>query len=387
MNTPKLHPHLLAATLLALVLTAGCSQAPAAAPASSAGGAPEAALTEGTTGASSTNSDTPPALPFEGQTLRVMTHDSFAASDAVLATFEAQTGAKLQILQSGDAGSTVNKAVLALDAPLADVLYGVDNTFLSRALEAGIFEPYQAPALASVSADLKLDPANGALPVDYADVCLNYDRTWFEARDLAPPERLEDLAKPAYKGLLVVQNPATSSPGLAFLITTVARVGEDGYLDYWRSLVENDLLVVNDWETAWNTEFSGGPGGGTRPIVVSYASSPAFEVLYGANVTEPSTAAVTADGACFRQVEYVGILQGTQQRALAEAWVDFMLSPVFQRDMPTQMFVFPVVPDAPLEDVFQRLLVVPRRTANVGPADIAAHRERWIREWTAAVLR
>jgi thiamine transport system substrate-binding protein len=335
--------------------------------------------------AASAEAEQATALPGAGQTLRLMTHDSFAVSDEVLAEFEAQTGAKVQVLESGDAGSALNKAILAGDTPLADVFYGVDNTFLGRALDEGIFEPYTPAALARIPEAFQVDPTHHALPVDYGDVCLNVDRRWFEAHDLAPPAALDDLLEPAYRGLTVVESPVTSSPGLAFLLVTIAGYGEAGYLDYWRDLLANDTLVVNDWETAYNAEFSGGPGQGTRPIVVSYASSPAFEVLYGENVTEPGSAAITADGSCFRQIELVGILAGTPRRALAERWVDFMLAERFQADLPGQMFVFPVLPGVPVDPVFTRFLATPANPVALSPAEIAAGRERWLKAWTEAV--
>jgi thiamine transport system substrate-binding protein len=330
---------------------------------------------------------TPGPGPFAGRTLEVMTHDSFAVSDAVLDAFQRETGARVQVLESGDAGSMLNKAILAKGAPLADVLYGVDNSFLSRALAEDIFEPYAPAALFWLPAELWQDPAQGAVPIDYADVCLNVDTAWFAEHGLAPPGDLDDLTDPAYRELLVVQNPAMSSPGMAFLLTTVAHAGEAGYLDYWRRLMANGTEIVNDWETAYNVSFSGGPGQGTRPIVVSYSSSPAFEVLYGEDVTEPGTAAVTADGSCFRQVEYAGILAGTAERELAERWIDFMLSPAFQADMPAQMFVFPVLPGVELGEVFDRFLVEPEVPAALPPEAIAAGRERWLRAWTEAILR
>lgn len=320
------------------------------------------------------------------RTLTVMTHDSFAASDNVIAAFEQANNVKVRFLKSGDAGTALNKAILSKDNPLADVLYGVDNTFLSRALTEGIYEPYNSPALANIPAEFKLDPQNQALPVDYGDVCLNYDKTYFADQKLAPPQNLEDLAKPAYKGLLVVENPATSSPGLAFLLTTIAHFGPDKYLDYWKSLKANNVKVVNDWETAYNTEFS--RAGGTRPIVLSYNSSPPFEVIYATKpISEPLSAAIVTDDTCFRQVEFVGILKGTKNRDLAEKWVDFMLSVPFQEDMPLQMFVFPVIPQAKLSDAFTKYLAIPQKTAVVSPADIAANREKWLQDWTAAVLR
>jgi thiamine transport system substrate-binding protein len=205
---------------------------------------------------------------------------------------------------------------------------------------------------------------------------------------LPPPQALEDLLKPEYKGLLVVQNPATSSPGLAFLLATIGNFGPDGYLEYWQGLVANDVLVVNDWETAYYTEFSGSSGKGPRPIVVSYDSSPAFEVLYAETPLDaPPTAAVTSDLTCFRQIEFVGILKGTRNRELAEKWVDFMLSTAFQEDMPLQMYVFPVNPAAHLDETFLKFLALPQKTATVRPQDIAAHREEWLKAWTEAVLR
>lgn len=320
------------------------------------------------------------------RTLTVMTHDSFAVSEEVVTAFERGHGVDVVFLKLGDAGEATNKAVLAANNPLADVFYGVDNTFLSRALEADIFEPYDSPMLAEIPEEFDLDPEHGALPVDFGDVCLNYDKPYFEANNIAPPANLEALLQPEYASLLVVENPATSSPGLAFLLATIGRFGTDGYLDYWQGLVDNGVKVVNDWETAYYTEFS--RWGGERPIVVSYASSPPVEMIFAEEPMDaPVTAAVTADGSCFRQIEFVGILRGTDQRQLAEAWIDYMLSPVFQNDLPLQMFVFPVSHAAELAPEFTDYLVVPDTTAFVSPEDIAAHREEWIAAWTETVLR
>lgn len=322
----------------------------------------------------------------EPQILKVMTHDSFAVSEEVMSAFEDQYNIKIEILFSGDTGTALNKAILSKGNPLADVFYGVDNTFLSRALEEDIFEVYTSPLLSEIPDQFKLDLQMRALPVDFGDVCLNYDKLYFTEMDISPPENLEDLLNPEYRSLLVVENPATSSPGLAFLLATIGHFGEDGYLDFWRGLVENDVLIVNDWETAYYTEFS--RSGGTRPVVVSYASSPSFEVIYAdPPIEEPPTEAITSDGSCFRQIEFVGILKGTQNRNLAEKWVDFMLSTTFQEDIPLQMFVFPVNENAQLDDAFTKHLSVPDKPAFVTPEDIAANREKWIQEWTETILR
>jgi thiamine transport system substrate-binding protein len=321
-----------------------------------------------------------------GGTLTIMTHDSFSVSENVVQAFENQTGVNLVFIQAGDAGTALNKAILSKGNPIADVFYGVDNTFLSRALTEDIFEPYASPKLENIPKEFKLDSQNRALPVDYGDVCLNYDKAYFEGKGIAPPQNLEDLLKAEYKDLLVVENPATSSPGLAFLLATVGRFGADQYLDYWKGLVANGVLVVNDWETAYYTEFS--RSGGARPIVVSYGSSPAFEVINaGEALNDPPTGAVAAEGSCFRQIEFVGILKGTQNVGLAQKWVDFMLSTAFQEDMPLQMYVFPVNPQAALNETFSQFLAAPDQPADVDPQEIAANREKWIKEWTATVLR
>jgi thiamine transport system substrate-binding protein len=326
------------------------------------------------------------AAPEGPRTLTVMTHDSFAVSEEVVAAFEAEHNADVVFLKLGDAGEATNKALLSADAPLADVFYGVDNTFLSRALDGDIFEAYESPLLADVPDSFELDAQHRALPVDYGDVCLNYDIAYFESNGLTPPGNLEDLLEPEYASMLVVENPATSSPGLAFLFATVGHFGPEGYLDYWQGLVANDVKVVNDWETAFYTEFS--RWGGQRPIVVSYSSSPAVDLIFAEEPMDaPVTAAVVSDGSCFRQIEFVGILKGTANRDLAEAWVDFMLSPTFQADMPLQMFVFPVNPGAELAPEFVSFLQEPSETAFVSPEDIAAHREEWIQAWTDTVLR
>ena len=325
-----------------------------------------------------------PATPI----LNVMVHDSFAISEATAAAFEQANQVRLVFVKSGDAGSMVNRAVLSKDAPQADVLYGVDNTFLSRALAAGIFEPYRSPLLEQIPDEFELDATFQALPVDYGDVCLNYDKAWFAEKGLAVPGSLEDLLQPQYKGLLVVENPASSSPGLAFLLATVAHFGPEGWQAYWEGLRANDLLVVNDWNTAYSTHFSGSAGRGAQPLVVSYASSPVAEVIFAETPPKVApTGSIIAPDTCFRQVEFVGILKGTKQRALAEKFVDFMLSVPFQEDMPLQMFVYPLNSQAQLPEAFVQHSQVPQQPATLPPDIISGNREAWIQAWTEIVLR
>lgn len=323
----------------------------------------------------------------EPVTLRLMTHDSFDIGAETMAQFTEETGISVDVFRSGDAGTVVNLAALAADDPLADVLFGVDNTFLSRALENDILLPYESPRLAEIDDSLQLDPQHRALPVDFGDVCLNYDRAWFTATGLEPPQALEDLIDPAYAGLTVVQNPATSSPGLAFLLATIDTFGEDAYLDYWEQLAANDVLVTDGWEDAYYGSFTAASDG-DRPIVVSYASSPAAEVYFAEVALEfAPTAAVISDGSCFRQIEFAGILRGTEYEEEARQLVDFMLSRPFQEDIPLHMFVFPANEEAELPEVFIEHSQVPENPVLVSPEAIAANREQWIEAWTQTVLR
>lgn len=321
-------------------------------------------------------------------TLRLMVHDSFEISEATLAQFTAETGHHVEVFKAGDAGEMVNKAVLSSEAPLADVLFGVDNTFLSRALENEIFLPYNSPELINIPDALELDPEHRALPVDYGDVCLNYDKAWFTENGLQPPQTLADLATPAYAKLTVVENPATSSPGLAFLLATIATFGEDGYLAYWQQLVANEVLVVSDWSSAYYGEFTAASESGTRPIVVSYASSPPAEVYFAESALEEApTAAVTSPGSCFRQIEFVGVLRGTAHEEAAHQLVDFILSKTFQEDIPLNMFVYPANETAALPPVFVEHSVIPAEPATLDYTQISTNREAWVQAWTEVVVR
>jgi thiamine transport system substrate-binding protein len=331
-----------------------------------------------------------PPTPTPPPTLTLVTHDSFDISEAVLNQFTAETGISVQILKSGDAGEMLNTLLLTKENPIGDVVFGIDNTFLSRALDADLFTPYASPLLADIPEAFQLDPQKRLLPVDYGFVTLNYDIAWFEKAGIAPPTDIRDLTQPAYKGLTVVENPASSSPGLVFLLITVGRFGETGaytYLDYWRELRQNDVLVVDGWNEAYWGAFTVGSGGeGDRPIVVSYATSPAAEVYFN-NLDSPPTASVNTPGNAFLQIEFVGILAKSPHREAATQLVDFMLSPTFQEDIPLHMFVYPVNRKADSGELFRQWAEIPAEPVTLDPARIAAGREGWIAAWTDVMLR
>lgn len=340
--------------------------------------------------AACTSTTSPTAVPGEPTPLTVITHDSFSVSEEVISAFESSNNIKVTFIKGGDTGATLNRLILESlsgSTPGADVFYGLDNTFLSRALEQDLLEPYDAPQLTQIPAEFKLDPENRALPVDYGDVCINYDKAWFEQNALPLPTSLAELTDPRYANLLVVENPSTSSPGLAFMLATIAAFGEDGWLDWWQAMKNNGVLITSDWETAYYTNFSGSSGRGAQPMVVSYASSPAAEFIYAeTELTESPTASLVDAGMCWRQIEFAGILKGTKNRAAAEKFIDFLLSQPFQEDVPMQMFVFPVLPDAVIPEAFQKTVESPEQPASLAPELIASQRDAWINVWINLML-
>jgi thiamine transport system substrate-binding protein len=319
-------------------------------------------------------------------TLTLVTHDSFALSDDTLPAFTDATGIEVEVVPAGDAGAALNQAILTKDDPLGDVFFGIDNTFLTRALDEDLFVPYASPALQHVPARYQLDDEHRVTPIDYGDVCVDDDRAYFASNELTRPSSLDDLADPAYRGLLVVEDPATSSPGLAFLLATIAEFGEDGWRDYWERLRANDVSVTAGWEQAYNGEFSAGAGDGDRPLVVSYASSPPAAVYFSDPRPAESPVGVLLD-TCFRQIEFAGILEGTDHEEEAGQLVDFMLSRRYQEDLPLNQFVFPVVAGTQLPRVFTEFAEVADDPLTIPAAEIGANRDRWIDEWRDTVLR
>jgi len=345
-------------------------------------------------------SDDSPRVTPAPVTLTLVAYDSFpkdgTSLNEALAAFTTDTGIGVKVVTAGDAGTMVTKAVLTAGNPEGDVMWGVDNTLLSRALDGNVFTPYESTGIGTVpDAFTALVPGNELTPVDYGDVCINYDISWFVDHGVPPPATLADLAEPAYRDLLVVQNPATSSPGLAFLLATVAQfgegasgeagAGEPGWQQYWAQLRANGVEVVDSWDSAYYERFSGS-GGGDRPLVVSYGSSPPAEVVFADPPRDDAPTAVVP-ATCFRQVEFAGVLRGSRHEAEAGQLVDFLLSERFQQELPLNLFVYPARSGVALPDVFTRFAVAPEQPLTLDPTTIAANRERWQDQWTTIVLR
>ena len=317
-----------------------------------------------------------------GGTVVLVTHESFQLPKKVVRQFEDESGYDLETRAAGDAGTLATKLVLTKDHPTGDAAFGIDNTFASRAVDEGVFAEHDVTlptgaeqyALEGESADL-------LAPIDNGSVCVNVDTTWFAAHGVEPPTSFEDLADPAYEGLFVTPSALSSSPGLAFMLATIAEYGED-WPDYWERLIANDTLVVDGWEDAYFGDFTQGSEKGTRPIVLSYDSSPAFTIADDGS----STTSALLD-TCFRQVEYAGVLEGADNPEGAKALVEFLLSDSVQRELPESMFVFPVVDGVGLPPAWEKHAEQPKSPYRLDPAEIADNREAWLEEWRDIVTR
>ena len=295
----------------------------------------------------------------------LLAYDAFTPKDGIFDAFTAATGAKVKVVTSGDTGTLISKAILTVGNPEGDVLWGLDNTLLSRAQKAELLTSYE--------------------PVDTGDICVNYDKQWFASRNIAPPTSLEDLALSTYKNLLTVQDPVASSPGLGFLLGTIAHFGVDKWQDYWKSLKANGVHIAPDWTTAYTIDFSGSSGKGKFPLVVSYGSSPPAEVLYAEKpIDTPPTAVI--ESTCFRQTEHVGALRGTRNPNLSAQLISYLLDVPFQESMPLSLFVFPVNKQATLPDLFTQFAVTPKNPLTLEPADIEKNRDTWLNSWRDIIL-
>ena len=314
-----------------------------------------------------------------GRTVTLVTYAGYAVPAAAAKAFTERTGITIKVRTTDDAGAALSAAILTAGRPEGDVFFGVDNTFLTTAQGSDAFETYRPVGLDDVRSDFRLDTTGRFTPVDESDVCVDVDRQWFDRHHVAEPTDLASLTDPAYKDLLVVEDPAASSPGLAFLAATRATFGS-GTDDYWRRLRDNGVVVAAGWDDAWNSRYS--VNGGDRPLVVSYASSPPAEVVYSeGKLKEPRTGVLTAT--CFRQVEFAAVLRGAPHRDAARQLVDEMLSTGWQEGLPLSNFVYPVVPAAQLPTEFTRWAVRVEHPITTDAARIGRDRQSWIDAWRA----
>lgn len=367
----RLTTGLIAAVASAALMVAGCS--------SNSDNAGDKQTTSSSTHSDEGASDS--ETTESGGVVTLLAHESFVLSDELKEAFTKETGYTLTLAQPGDSGQVLSQAILTKDDPIADVIFGVDNTFASRGIKEDIFVDYDSPALPEAAEALRLNGSHALTPIDQGEVCINYDMTWFKDKGISAPTSIDDLVKPEYKDLTVVMNPATSSPGLAFLFATIGKYGEDGYLDYWSKLKANGVSVSNGWSDAYEVEYTASADSGTRPIMVSYSTSPAAELDEDGN----ATTAVLADS-CFRQVEYAAVLANAKNVEGAHKVIDFLLSDEVQKTFPTEMYVYPVSPAVELPESWEKFGALSDNPIEVDPQKMDENRKQWIEQWTETVV-
>lgn len=343
---------------------------------------------------------------LSGATLRILDHGAFAAFDSAAERFEELTGAEVEHVEEADTGSALNRAILDRGDPQFDVLYGVDNALLLKAVTEDVFQRY-TPQLAPLVADEfvffgDLSAGWPATPVDHGYIALNMDHgheAFGEDQRNTTVENLFDVRDHA--DLFVTQDPRTSTPGLGFLLVTIGVFGIDNaydWEDYWDELLDGGALVTHDWGTAYERHFSGGYGQyteghlGDRPIVTSYTESPAVEVFFESfPADERADVLLTHQNrpAVFHQVQTMGVLKGTENRAVAEAWIEFTLTTDFQDLAAPENAVYPVVAGVSVDDVYGDLDPEPGTFGTIGMdwRDIGANLDGWLAAWTTLCER
>jgi thiamine transport system substrate-binding protein len=304
----------------------------------------------------------------------VYTYDSFVTEwgpgPAVEAAFEATCGCDLQFVGAGDGAALLARVQLEGARSEADVVLGLDTNLTARAAATGLFAPHGRT-------DLALD-----LPVAWDDpVFLPFDWGYFafvhDTTKLAePPASFRELADSDVS--ILIQDPRSSTPGLGLLMWVKAAYG-DAAPEIWAGLADNIVTVTPGWSEAYGLFLEG-----EADMVLSYTTSPAYHLIAE---EDPTKAAASFEEGHYLQVEVAGMLAGTDQPELAQAFLDFMLSDAFQSAIPTTNWMYPAVtPEAGLPEGFETL-ITPASSLLLSPAEAEAQRDAALDEWRAALSR
>ncbi len=273
------------------------------------------------------------AVSVFSQELVIYTYSSFASGIAqkVLPIFEKQNNVKVKLLSFGDAGNVLARLILEKDQPKADVVIGLDQPLLKRAISEGLLIKFVPENISMIKNKELLDMRGYGIPFDYGAIALVYNTEKINN----PPKSFKELLDERFKRKLVVQDPRTSSTGLSFMLWTVAVFGEDGFLDYWKSLKNNILTITPGWDEAFSMLETG-----EADIMVSYATDGAYSYHeYGSLKYLP----VVMEEGAFVQIEYAAIVKGSKNIELAKKFIEFVLSKEFQSHVPLNQWMYPVV--------------------------------------------
>ncbi|MCK4247427.1 MAG: thiamine ABC transporter substrate-binding protein [Methanomicrobia archaeon] len=312
---------------------------------------------------------------IEEDKLVIYTYDSFVSEwgigPKIVPLFEEAYNCKVEIKAVGDAGDVLNRAIIEKNNPRADILIGIDNNSLSKALKNDILVPYTPKTIDVVPEQFIFDPTYHVVPFDYGYIAFVYD-----SEIITPPQTFDELLDPKYKKAIILEDPRTSSPGAAFLLWTIAIYGEN-YLDFWEQLKPNILTITSGWDQAYGMFTSG-----EAPIVLSYATSPAYHVEYE-DITRYK-AFIPKDGG-YLQIEGAGIVKNCAHKELAEKFIDWMLTEDFQREIPLTQWMFPVNSNVELPASFD-YAVKPDKILYLDSEEIAENLDRWIKNWAELMI-
>jgi len=261
----------------------------------------------------------------------------------------------------------------------ADVYLGVNVDDLIRAdeqLEDSLFQDLDRGSVGnadSVKSELEFDPEGRLLPYDTGYISLVYDEG-----EVSGPETFDQLLDPAYEGTLLAQNAQQSDPGQAFLLWTINQFGEDGYLDYWRDLQDNDVRILGSWWDSYSAYSEG-----ERPMVVSYSTDQVYANRDGLDMSRHQLGFLEDQG--YANPEGMGVFADSERSELAHEFFDFVLSPAAQGQIATLNVQFPATTDADLNEEFDQYAHEPPETVFYGYEDLQGNLDGWVEDWAREI--
>jgi thiamine transport system substrate-binding protein len=317
-------------------------------------------------------------LPVYAQEeLIIYAYDSFISwglAEATMHKFEESNNCTITLIGTGDAGQVLNRLILEKDNPQADIIVGIDNNYLAKALQHDVLVPYKPANINVVPDDLILDPTFHLTPFEYGFIAFVYD----SEKIPEPPTSLQALTDAEWEEKIILEDPRTSSPGAALLLWTIAAFGEEGYLKYWEQLKPSILTVTKGWDTAYGMFTTG-----EAPIVLSYATDPAYHMEVDQSTRYQ--VAPTTEG-FYRQIEGMGIVKGAKHPELAQKFLEWMLTEEFQQEIPLTQWVFPVNPNVELPKSFDYAAKADK-FLSIEPERIEQHYDEWLKAWTEVMTQ